>query len=432
MPTIKNTQKQNFSSNVVIGNGTDVVEGLTVYGNISTNGNSYTSGLTAKSIYSDNVKFDQLTANNILGPALTAIAPTFVKCFDGITTSSKIYTLTNGVGNNTLNYLVFIDGNAKTADDDYGITETSTNYNIALTEVPEAGKQLTVLGIKNGNVSLGNTANPVLCATDYAPIGTVMHFARTTPPAGWLVCDGGIESSSVFPDLANILGTTFGTATVGNFRKPDLRGVFIRGYDDGRGLDPSRDFGAYQEDEFKSHAHMFYDLVGADANNGGANGRQYSTDQTKSTSVTGGSETRPKNVALLPCIKAYHSYALNTVPTNITTLANNYVTKGTYESDHEKNLNTTGYQKMPGGLIMQWGTTIFTSTTQKQEITFSKKFTQTPFNVTTTVIRDISGTNDILNVYWDKQNTTNEKLYLVADRYNYTGAVTATYMAIGI
>jgi microcystin-dependent protein len=439
MPTIKNTQKQNFSSNVVIGNGTDVVEGLTVYGNISTNGNSYTSGLTAKSIYSDNVKFDQLTANNILGPALTAIAPTFVSCFNGSTIDGKkVYELNNEVGNNVFNYLVFLDGQMQPPGDAYSITGIVPNCSLVLTDNPGA-KKLTVLGLKNGNVtgSDGNTVNPALGDTDYAPIGTVMYFARSTPPAGWLVCDGTTQLKSAFPDLGSILGNTFGTSDPTTFILPDLRGEFIRGWSSNRAdVDNGRQFGQLQLDELKSHQHLFYDLIyGANANDGGANGAQYSSTQTKPTSSYGGVETRPRNIALLPCIKAFHSYALNSVPTNISTITNNYVTKGTYESDFTVLKMDNGYQKLKDGLLLQWGTVIFTKAAEQKTFNFPIGFSSAPFMVTTTIIRNSPGGSDALVVYWDKQNTTKDTLSLVTDNYGIgtdSYAVTATYMAIGI
>jgi hypothetical protein len=82
---------------------------------------------------------------------------------------------------------------------------------------------------------------------------------------------------------------------------PDLRGQFLRGFDAGRGLDPSRVFGSDQADAFESHTHTEYswDASGSSTITGG--GSKFGTAQT---SATGGTETRPTNVAVLFIIKS--------------------------------------------------------------------------------------------------------------------------------
>lgn len=138
------------------------------------------------------------------------------------------------------------------------------------------------------------------------PPGTVMFFASPTPPSGWLECNGAYISISEYPALYSVIGTTFGSSS-GKFRLPDLRGEFIRGWDNGRGVDSGRTFGSWQADEIKSHKHNIttHGWGGAIHNQGSAmsafGGRAATT--TNSTLNTGGSETRPRNIALLPCIK---------------------------------------------------------------------------------------------------------------------------------
>ena len=92
------------------------------------------------------------------------------------------------------------------------------------------------------------------------------------------------------------------------FLLPDLRGVFLRGLDNSRGLDTDRVFGSYQEDDNKSHSHY----VRANAA-GAAYGDYIATAplppgnsmywRTINTNAIGGIEARPKNIALLACIK---------------------------------------------------------------------------------------------------------------------------------
>ena len=108
----------------------------------------------------------------------------------------------------------------------------------------------------------------------------------------------------------------YGLYSVGNgsttFRIPDLRGVVIRGLDDGRGFDGGRVLGSYQGDAFGAHKHTSgvrtsNNIYGT---NGTASGTQSGIDVNGSsnraspyTSTDGGTETRPKNIALYACIQ---------------------------------------------------------------------------------------------------------------------------------
>lgn len=142
-------------------------------------------------------------------------------------------------------------------------------------------------------------------ASYYATPGTVAHFAMNSPPSGWVRCNGAELSRSTYSALFAAIGTTYG---VGNntttFNVPDLRGEFLRGFDDGRGVDNARVFGTAQLDELKSHTHTITTTepddspgYGVGADPGGDDPRTYTT------TATGGIETRPRNVAMLACIK---------------------------------------------------------------------------------------------------------------------------------
>ena len=135
--------------------------------------------------------------------------------------------------------------------------------------------------------------------------GAVCAFAMSHPPAGWLKCNGAAVSRTAYADLFSIIGTHYGAGDGhSTFNLPDLRGEFIRGIDEGRGADPNRAFGSWQSDEIRSHNH-FIQFDGVAAGSRGAaegaihsgSGKPYYTDHT------GGNETRPRNVALLYCIK---------------------------------------------------------------------------------------------------------------------------------
>lgn len=78
------------------------------------------------------------------------------------------------------------------------------------------------------------------------PIAAIMYFPRATPPLGWLKCNGELVSKLVYVDLFNAIGYSYG-GSGDFFRLPDLRGEFLRGWDDGRGVDAGRTFGSWQK-----------------------------------------------------------------------------------------------------------------------------------------------------------------------------------------
>ena len=86
--------------------------------------------------------------------------------------------------------------------------------------------------------------------------GMVSGFAMATAPAGWLKCNGAVVSRTTFASLFARIGTVFGAGDgVTTFAVPDLRGLFLRGWDDGRGVDAGRVFGSFQEMLLQSHNH---------------------------------------------------------------------------------------------------------------------------------------------------------------------------------
>jgi len=138
-------------------------------------------------------------------------------------------------------------------------------------------------------------------------VGQVSFFAQNTAPTGWLKANGATVSRTTYADLFAAIGTTFGTGDGSTtFGLPDLRGEFPRGWDDGRGVDSGRSFGSAQADEFKSHEHRLIERDGS----GGAFDADVAGTASSFTSLRddamlpeGGSETRPRNIALLACIK---------------------------------------------------------------------------------------------------------------------------------
>ena len=137
------------------------------------------------------------------------------------------------------------------------------------------------------------------------PVAAVNTFAMSTAPSGWLSCSGTAVSRTTYSRLWTAIGTTYGSGDGSTtFTLPDLRGEFVRGWDNSRGVDSGRGFGSYQADELKSHSHSATTFAPTFnlAHEGFAAGVS-PTKGTKSTNSTGGGETRPRNLALLYCIK---------------------------------------------------------------------------------------------------------------------------------
>lgn len=137
------------------------------------------------------------------------------------------------------------------------------------------------------------------------PIGAVNTFAMNSAPSGWLSCDGSAVSRTTYSGLFSAVGTTYGTGDGSTtFNVPDLRGEFVRGLDNGRGVDSGRVLGSAQADEFKAHNHtvgQYGDFIRTTTTVMAAG---YEPAQNNvNTSSTGGTETRPRNIALLYCIK---------------------------------------------------------------------------------------------------------------------------------
>jgi len=153
-----------------------------------------------------------------------------------------------------------------------------------------------------------------------APAGAVVHFARSTAPVGWLKANGAAISRTAYATLFAAIGTTFGAGDGFNtFNLPDLRGEFVRGWDDSRGVDAGRVFGSAQGDAIRNITGTFDGNVddgstakaGAIYNTGvyfgGSNGNGTSAGGVigfdASRVVPTASENRPRNRSLLACIK---------------------------------------------------------------------------------------------------------------------------------
>ncbi|EQA9039842.1 MULTISPECIES: phage tail protein [Escherichia] len=150
------------------------------------------------------------------------------------------------------------------------------------------------------------------------PVGVPVPWPSVTPPTGWLKCNGAAFSAEEYPELAKAYPTN---------KLPDLRGEFIRGWDDGRGIDAGRVLLSIQTGMLEKHRHIVvandgYDTKdewelatifkktytqgrGLDATNTGGSLIPSPTLHTRgSIGNTGGSETRPRNIAFNYIVRA--------------------------------------------------------------------------------------------------------------------------------
>lgn len=155
------------------------------------------------------------------------------------------------------------------------------------------------------------------------PVGSIQAYGGTSVPSGWLDCNGASLQRTEYPDLFSAIGTAWGTASSAEFNLPDLRGRFLRGRDQGVGVDPDAasrtasnpggntgdEVGTVQADAVGSHTHSFSIPLG-DNNNDNANppsasnGALVGITYSGTTGGTGSTETRPKNAGVRFIIKA--------------------------------------------------------------------------------------------------------------------------------
>lgn len=156
------------------------------------------------------------------------------------------------------------------------------------------------------------------------PVGSVIHTAAATAPAGFLKANGAAISRATYAALFAAIGTTYGPGDdLTTFNLPDLRGEFLRGLDDGRAVDAGRVLGTAQSAQVGQHnlpvrttdydnsaAPIWFSSktalaagiapINSDSWEGYGN---LGTETDHSNTVLAGLETRPRNIALLACIK---------------------------------------------------------------------------------------------------------------------------------
>ena len=267
-------------------------------------------------------------------------------------------TVVNLVTANTNSTAVYIEG-VRLRNNQFSIN-TATRF--TLTQSYPAGSRVTIVQNEpNGTLGQASTesAGIVELATNaetqagtdatravtpaglasaaslFVPPGAVMPFAMAVAPSGWLASNGAVVSRTTYAALFSAIGTLYGAGDGSTtFALPDLRGYFVRGSGTNADGTASGTFGAKQADttgphthsgttgnDSPDHTHGYYDRFTSggfnqtagsgspqysqteNRNTGGASARHQHSFSTSSQSPAGTTETRPKNIAMLYCIK---------------------------------------------------------------------------------------------------------------------------------
>lgn len=209
-----------------------------------------------------------------------------------------------------------------------GLTEASAFKDSSIGTADIVNSAITTDKVADGAVTQAKINNAVI----FTPVGTVITYAGSSAPTGYLKANGDTIPNGTgtvqgvtadFSALYAVIGATL----------PDLRGEFIRGFDDGKGTDSGRAIRSSQTDQNKQHNHTAtstssvtdnghtHNLLFGIGSFGGSSGAQTPRDSgtttnrlsTATTGITvatstsiandGGNESRPRNIALLMCIK---------------------------------------------------------------------------------------------------------------------------------
>ena len=149
-------------------------------------------------------------------------------------------------------------------------------------------------GYWNGNAATFNGWVTTPAGGTSVPPGTVLAFAGGTVPTGYLLCNAAAINRTTYAGLFAAIGTTYGAGDGSTtFNLPELRGEFIRGLDNGRGVDSGRTLGSAQTDQMESHNHTFTGTAVAAHTHTGTTSSDAHTHTFSGTTVSAGAHTHP-------------------------------------------------------------------------------------------------------------------------------------------
>lgn len=299
------------------------------------------------------------------------------------------------------------------------ILQGKTNRTVSAGDISEF--ETTVTGVRETNYF------PSAGAGSGEQIGSIKAWLATTVPPGWLALDtGALVDRASYPQLWAWVQQYAPLITEAAWQTQAAAQTSVGAYSSGdgsttfrlpkivdfvRGSNGTRTPGTWQADALQNITGTFStsaiaNITGAfsQASTYSGNGRDSQPNAIISLDASRvartADETRPKSVAMLYCVKAFDA------PTNqglidITALAN-LVNLKANQSDFANSLGTNGYQKLPGGLILQWGQDGVG--TNPNTILFPVTFPNNVFAISITpAINGSTGYTSLdSNIKWDK------------------------------
>lgn len=270
------------------------------------------------------------------------------------------------------------------------------------------GKVPALVDVGGGKAGLPAVSGKLLTDISGMPIGSVVPFLANKAQPGWLACDtGALVSRATYPELWTWVQANAPLISETDWQTQAAAQSSVGAYSTGDGsttfrlpriLDYVRggliaDVGKWQGDAIRNITGSITTAGGgfitaatgtfatsnaynpqSFAPGSGSAYRDFSFDASRLVATA--DENRPKTVKMLYCVKAFDA-TTNQGLIDITALANGMAAKVNvveYVADHAKSLTANGYQKLPSGLIIQWGTTAAITSDGRTMVTFPIAF----------------------------------------------------------
>ena len=280
-----------------------------------------------------------ILADDASGASTPAIA------FDGDADTGIFRKAANTIGLSTAGTeRAIVDSNGLTiqAQGDIRLADSDSSHFVALQAAATVSSNLTFTlpstDGSNGQFLQTNGSGTLSFSTvQGVPSGAVFCIAVATVPSDYLECNGAAVSRTTYSALFAVIGTAYGAGNGSStFNLPDLRGEFVRGFDNGKGTDSGRSIASSQSSQMQQHNHSVsasssvtdpghlhsINYTNSHSNDGNPeeSGTGFSGTHNTNTATTGisvstsisqsnrggtgnSSENRPRNIAMMYVIK---------------------------------------------------------------------------------------------------------------------------------
>lgn len=241
-----NTESTNLSNGSIrTAGGVSITKNLRIGTGLDVTGTTQTNDILPKT--NDTYDLGSTTNRWDTVRAKTIIADTIQGVLDGnisgnSNTANNLKNVTTfRLSGDVISPAISFDGQIGSPDKVFVTSLTSNIIDSKEEPFPDVSQKtdyvLTYRASESGSSSLGllKQSRNVFVGDLGVPMGAIMPYAGTSAPYGYLLCDGSEVERTKFPELYDVLGTTYnGTAPLlgtGTFRLPDLRGRFALGRD---------------------------------------------------------------------------------------------------------------------------------------------------------------------------------------------------------